>query len=152
MYKYRLHRQPDDSDIQPNAPVLHIPYVTLHTTFHLPQFFCLSSESCHLRPTCHTWLHKVSHHILIYQFRVLLRMCQHVWSRSYDAHIPLQHIQELRQLVYICFTHKVPERILSRIILRRLHLVGICIHMHRSELVAIKRLTIYSRSLLFDNV
>ena len=71
-----FNRQPDDADVEPDAPVLHIPDVTLHAPLHLPELLSLAPIARHLRPTRHTRLHKVAHHILIYQLRILFRMCR----------------------------------------------------------------------------
>jgi len=125
MHEYRLCRQPD-------APVLNIPDVALHAALHLPQFPCLSTESRHLGPARQPRLHEVAHHVFVYQLRVLFRMQQHVRSWAYKTHVTLQHVQELRQLIYIRLAHKIAERILPRIILCRLHLVCILVHVHRA--------------------
>ena len=145
-----LDGQPDDSDVEPDGPVFHIPDVTLHATLHLPEFLCLTAITRHLRPTRHARLHEVSHHIRVYQLRIHLRMCQHVWSRAHDTHIPLQHIPELRQFINVCLTHKITKGIFPWVVLRCLHLVCILVYMHRTELQTVEILTIQSRSQLFE--
>ena len=150
MHENTLERQPDDTDVQPDAPVLDIPDVTPDAPLHLPELLRLTPEASHLRPTSHARLHEVAHHILINQLRVLLRMRQHVRSGPHDTHPALQHIKELRQLVDIRLTHKIAEGILPRIILRRLHPVRILVHVHRAELIALKLLAIQSRPYLLE--
>ena len=67
MHEDSLESQPDDTDIQPDAPVLHIPDVTFHALLHLPEFLCLSPESGHLCLARHARFHEMAHHILVNQ-------------------------------------------------------------------------------------
>ena len=71
-------------------------------------------------------------------------------TRSNNAHVTFQHIEELRELIKVRLSHKLTERELPRIMLCCLHLVGIGIHMHRAELIAHKRFTIKSCSQLLE--
>ena len=150
MYEDCLDGQPDDTDVQPDTPVLHIPDVALHAPLHLPELLRLPTEARHLCPARHARLHEVSHHILVYQLRVHLRMRQHVRSRTDNRHIPPQHVPELRQLVDVRLSHEVAEGIFPRVVLRRLQPVRVLVHVHRAELIAVEVPSVQSRAQLFE--
>lgn len=149
MFEERFESHPDDTDVEPDAPVLHIPDITLHALFHLPEFFRSPSESRHLSPARDARLHEVAHHILIDQFRIHLGMGQHVRTGPHHTHVPLDHIPELGELVDIGPAHKITKRELPRVILRGLQLVGLLIHVHRTELITNETLTVNTSAFLF---
>ena len=43
-----LNGHPDNADVEPETPVLHVPDVAFHTTLHLPKFAGLATETCYL--------------------------------------------------------------------------------------------------------
>ena len=141
---------PDDAHIEPEAPVLHVPDVVVDAAFHLPQLLGLATESCHLSPARDAGLHKMTHHILVYQLTVYLRMVEHMGPRAHDAHVALEHVEKLGQLVDIGLAHEVAKGKLARVVLGGLHQVGILIDMHRAELVAIEVAAVDACSGLFE--
>ncbi len=145
-----LEREPDNTEVEPQTPMLDIPDVALYTTFHLPQLTGLTTKTCYLRPACDAGLDEVTHHVLVYQLVVLLCMCQHVWSGTHDAHITDKHVPELWQFVNVGLTHEITERELARIVLRGLQAVGIVIYVHGAELIAPERAPVKPRAPLAE--
>ena len=92
----------------------------------------------------------MANHILINQTTINLSVIQHVRSRTHDTHVALQYINKLRELINIRLSHEVAERKLSWVILRRLSLVRILVHMHRTELQTHECITIQTRSSLTE--
>ena len=125
-----LDRHPNDAQVEPEAPVLDIPDVALHTTLHLPQLTGLTAEARHLCPAGDTGLDEVAHHILVYQFVVLFRMGQHVRPWSHDAHVADQHVPELWQFVDVGLANEITEGELARIVLGGLQAIGIGVDVH----------------------
>jgi hypothetical protein len=76
--------QPDNLQIQEKRPVLDIPDILSHTSFHLPQFMCLPTASRHLRPTGDPRFHEMTHHIFGNKLGVNFRMPEHVRPGPYD--------------------------------------------------------------------
>ena len=77
-------------------------------------------------------------------------MVKHVRPWSYDAHVSLQHVEELGKLIYVGLTHEIAELKLSGVFLRGLHCVAVFIDMHGAELQAIEHLAVYTRALLAE--
>ena len=77
-------------------------------------------------------------------------MVEHVRTRAYHAHVALQDVEELRQLVDIGLAHELAEGKLARVVLRGLHRIGILVDMHRTELQAGEGLAIDARALLAE--
>ena len=91
----------NDIYIQPETPVLDVPYIILNAVFHITQLLCLSTKTGHLAPPRNAGLHKMPHHVFIYQLRILFRMFQHMRAGPHNTHIPQQHINKLRRLVKV---------------------------------------------------
>ena len=145
-----IYRLPNDEEVEGEAPVLDIPDVPLHTSFHLPQLRCLASEARYLGISRNARLCEVSHHVAGDKFAVLLCVLEHVWTRADDAHVAKPYVDELWQLVDAGTAHEFSDTRLARVILRSLHLVAINVDAHGTELVAIEVLTIQSRALLLE--
>ncbi len=73
-----------------------------------------------------------------------------MWARSHHAHVPLQHIPELRHLVDVRLSHYVAPFRLSRVVFRCLQFVGISVHLHAAEFVAVELLAVQSVSFLLE--
>lgn len=145
-----LGSQEDNADVKPERPVLDIPDITLDTLLHLPELLRLTTETRYLSPTGNSRFREVANHILINQTAINLSVIQHVRSRTHDTHVALQYINKLRELINIRLSHEVAERKLSWVILRRLSLVRILVHMHRTELQTHECITIQTRSSLTE--
>lgn len=145
-----LGSQEDNTDVKPERPVLDIPDITLDALLHLPELLRLTTETRYLGPTGNSRFREVANHILINQTTINLSVIQHVRSRTHDTHVALQYINKLRELINIRLSHEVAERKLSWVILRRLSLVRILVHMHRTELQTHEGITIQTRSSLTE--
>ena len=150
MDKHRLDSQQDDADVEPERPMLDVPDVALYAPFHLPQLLGLASESRFLGPARNARFHEVAHHVFVEQLAVHLRVFQHVWAWSHDAHVVLQHVPELRQLVDVALAHEVAKGELAWVVLGGLHLVGVLVDMHGAELIAHERASVHTGSCLLE--
>ena len=124
--------------------MLDVPDVTLHTSFHLPEFTGLATETSHLGPAGDAWLYKMAHHVPVYQFLILLGMSQHVRPWSHNAHVAYKDVPELWQFVDVGLAHKIAKGELARIVLGSLQTVGIAIYMHGAELITIEIMAVDS--------
>ena len=139
----------NDIYIQPETPVLDVPYIILNAVFHITQLLCLSTKTGHLAPPRNAGLHKMPHHVFIYQLRILFRMLQHIRAGPHNTHIPQQHIDKLRRLVKVRLAQYASPTRHAGIPLGGLHPVGITVHFHAPELITIKLLVIQSVPFLF---
>ena len=126
------------SQIKPYSPILNVPYITLYATFHLPKFLCFASETCYLCPSCDAGLYEMAYHVCVYKLSVYLCVMKHVGAGAYYAHITDKHIEKLRQLVDVGFTHEISESKLSWIIFSSLDKIRVFVDMHGAELVTIE--------------
>ena len=90
------------------------------------------------------------HHVLVDDLPVLLGVGEHVRPGAHDAHVAHQHVEELRELVDVGATDEVAEGEFPGVVLGGLHLVGIGVDMHGTELDASERLAINARPLLLE--
>lgn len=104
-----LGREEDNLDVEPERPVLDIPDVSADALFHLPQLLGLAAESRNLSPTRDTRLGEMANHVFVYQAAVYLSVMQHVRTRTHDAHVALQHVDKLRELIDVRLSHEVAE-------------------------------------------
>ena len=81
-------------------------------------------------------LHLVADHVAADQLAVQLVVRDRVRARADDAHAPLQHVDELRQLVERGAAQERAEARDALVVARRLaHHVAVLGHRHRAELV-----------------
>lgn len=139
---------PDDAHIEPEAPVLHVPDVVVDAAFHLPQLLGLAAEARHLCPARDAGFAEEAYHVVVDELVVHRGVHEHVRARADDAHVALEDVEELGQLVDVGAAHQVAERELAGVVLRGLQRVGILIDVHGAELVAIKLLSVHARALL----
>ena len=71
-------------------------------------------------------------------------------SRTYDAHLSEQHVDELWQLVDVRLAHYVTPLRLSRVVLRSLQRVGVLVHLHAAELQTVELVAVESGALLSE--
>ena len=140
----------DDSDVEPERPVLDIPDVLLYALLHFPQLFRLAAAAAHLSPSGDAGEAEMSYHVFVDDFSILLGVCQHVRSGSYDAHVAFEDIEELRELIDVGMPDEVAEREFSWVVLGGLHLVGVAVDVHGPELVTCECFPVESRSLLLE--
>ena len=137
-----------DPDVEPDAPVFHIPDVMLHALLHLHDGFGFSTKSIHLSPSGDAGSKKLPYHVLANNLGIVFGVFQHVRPRSYDAHFAFQHIDELRELIDIRATHQAAYSRHARVVLGSLLAIGIVVHLHAPELIASERLIIPATSFL----
>ena len=130
--------------------MLYIPDITLHTSLHLPELFRLTAKARHLGPASYSRFNEVTNHKLIYQIGIFLRMLQHVWTGTYNGHITLQHIDELRQFVHTSLPHNLSDTCFTRIVFRGLKGITLRINLHRTKLVTPEFTTILTTAFLFE--
>ena len=150
MDKHILYGHKDYLYVEPKAPVLYVPYITPYTLFHLPQLLCLPAIAGNLSPSGDARFREMANHVFAYQLRIYVSVMQHVWSWPYNAHVSLQNIEELWQLINVGLAHEIAKGELPRVVLCGLFQVGILIHMHRPELVAVEGLPVQSRPFLLE--
>lgn len=90
------------------------------------------------------------YHVLVDYLRIEFRMVEHVRTRSYDAHVPLQDVEELRELVEICLAHEMAEGEFARVVLRSLFRVRLPVDVHAAELVTQEGHPVQPRPLLSE--
>ena len=117
--------------------MLHIPNISLNTTFHLRQFFRFTTKAMGLCPTCYTRFDKMTHHIFINQSRISLCMSQHMWARSNYRHFTFKDINKLGKFIYVRTSKEISKFSLSGIIGCCLLFVCFIIHSHRTETYSI---------------
>lgn len=141
-----------DTDVQPKTPVLDVPDVSLDSLFHLPKFLGFTTIAGHLCPSRDARFGEMAHHVLVNDGTIYLSVMQHVRSWTYDAHVSLQHVDELRKLIDVGLSHEVAKGELARIVLGGLHQVGILVDVHGAELQTLESLAVQSRSCLTEKI
>ena len=140
----------DDFHIKPESPILYVPNVFLHSLLHLPHLFRLSSASTHLRPSRDAGEAEMPHHVLVDDLAVLGGVSEHVRPWSDDAHVSLENVEELRELVDVGTAYEIAEWEFPRVVLGGLQFVGVGVDVHGTELDARERLPVEARSLLLE--
>ena len=138
----------DNLEVEPESPVLEIPDVAPDALFHLPEFLGLTTEACDLRPTRDARTAEMAHHVLVDELAIHLRVEHHVRTGADNAHVALQHIEELRELIDIRLAHELAKRELAWVVLGGLQGVGLVVDMHRTELIAFERMSVETRTVL----
>ena len=139
-----------DTDVQPETPVLDVPDVSLDSLFHLPKFLGFTTIAGHLCPSRDARFGEMAHHVLVNDGTIYLSVMQHVRSWTYDAHVSLQHVDELWELIDVGLSHEVAKGELARVVLGGLHQVGILVDVHGAELQTLESLAVQSRSCLTE--
>ena len=73
--------------------------VGLNTRLHFVDGICFATQSIDLRPSSDARLDLVAQHVARYQLHVLVIVRERVRTWTDDAHVALQYVDELRQLV-----------------------------------------------------
>lgn len=142
--------QKDNAQVQPQTPVLHIPYVMLDPFAQLILFFNLTTEPIDLRPSRHAGFDKMADHIFSHDLRKGFRMQQHMRPGTYDGHITHKHIDELRQLVEIGFPEEFSKRGDAGIVLGDLFGVGVFVDGEAAKLKAAELFVVFSGTHLYE--
>ena len=135
---------PYNEEVEGEAPMLDVPDVFLHATFHLPQFRSLSTEPCNLCVSRDAGFCEVAYHVASDELAILFRVLEHVRTWTDDAHVAQPDIYELWQLVDTGSTHELTDACLARVVLCGLNHITIYIDAHRAELIAIELLAVQS--------
>src|SRR5690242_5851806 len=91
--------QNENPQVEPEAPVLDVPKVTIDPLFHQLELGGLSAEAVDLRPTGQARLHMLTKGVVGDEFGVPVVMGNGMRPRTDQRHVSSQHIDELRQLV-----------------------------------------------------
>jgi len=59
----------------------------------------IAAKVIYLRPACNSWAHLMLYHVKRYFIAELLHKVRQLGSRAYKAHIALEYIEELWELV-----------------------------------------------------
>ena len=86
-------------NVKANRPVAQIVKIVVDTVLHFVQRNGLATVAVDLCPTGYAGADFVAHHITFDEFAVKLVVGHRVGTRTNDAHAPLQHVDELGQLV-----------------------------------------------------
>ena len=94
-----INGQEDDTDIEPEAPVLHIPDIVFDPPSQLFLVLDLPPVSMDLRPARNTGLHEMPDHVLVHDTGELHRLIEHVRAWPHYRHIPFQDIHQLWKFI-----------------------------------------------------
>src|SRR3569833_814882 len=93
------HGRDDVLDIEPGSPMTQILEVEPDALTHFLDRFRLAAQAVHLRQAGDTWTYLVPDHVAADELAVLLVMRHGMRPGTYDTHVSLQHIQQLRQQI-----------------------------------------------------
>ena len=138
----------DDVDVQPEAPVLDVPDVAADAAFHLLDCAGLAAVAGDLAPAGDAGLDVVADHVLVYEVGVFFGVPYHVGTGTYDAHLPEQHVDELRELVYAGVAQYLAPPGDTGVAPSGLQGVGLGVDLHAAELDAGELLAVEAGALL----
>ncbi len=131
-----------DLNIQHRCPVFKIPPVMFDPFCHQYRIRCGAPVSIYLCPSTDTWFNIMPDHVFFDNRAVRFGMCQHMGPGAYDAHFPLEHIEELRKFIQVGSSQEFPNGGDAAIVPYGLPLVAIGIDIHAAEFVAIERFVV----------
>src|SRR6185312_7633806 len=114
-------RQREDLDVEDRRPVPEVFEVILDARAHVLYAHGLAAEAVDLRKPGDSRRDFVAHHVALDELAVLLVVSDGVRTRTDEAHAPLQHVEELRELIERVPPQEAAERCDARIVLARLH-------------------------------
>src|SRR5579872_2841652 len=125
-----------DLDVEPRRPMAQILQIIAHPLRHLLQGLGLAAQSIDLGETRDSGPHLVADHVSIDELTVELIMSDGMRPRPDQAHLPLQHVQELRQLIEGGYAQESAHAGYPRVPLARLgDDRAVLLHPHGAELV-----------------
>ena len=123
--------QQENLDVEPKAPVVHIPDVKIEFLFPGDRV-----PAVDLRPAGNAWLNLVTPTLVRAVARQVLGQ---QWSRSHKAHFTSENVPDLRQLVETTAAQEAPEN-RQALSIGQENAVGIAGICHRTELEKRERL------------
>src|SRR6185436_10030427 len=134
--EHHHHRLQDDLQVEQQRPAAQVGEVVVDARLHLLDRDGLAAQAVDLGEAGNSGLHLVADHVAADQLAVELVVRDRVRARADHAHAPLQHVDELRQLVERGAAQEGAEAGDAAVVARRLaHHVAILGHGHRAELV-----------------
>lgn len=82
--------------------MIYIPEVELDTLCHVLDVWRSATASMDLRPTCDARLHVMPERIVGDELPILVIVRHGMRSRADHRHVPLDHVEQLRQLIDAC--------------------------------------------------
>ena len=128
--------------------MLDVPDVAADAAFHLLDCAGLAAVAGDLAPAGDAGLDVVADHVLVYEVGVFFGVPYHVGTGSYDAHLPEQHVDELRELVYAGVAQYLAPPGDAGVAARGLQGVGLGVDLHAAELDAGELLAVEAGALL----
>ena len=116
--------------------MLDVPDVAADAALHLVEGLGLAAVAGDLAPAGDAWLDVVADHVFVDQVGVFLRVLEHVGAGSHDAHLPEQHVDELRELVDAGLAQYLAPLGHAGVVPRGLQAVGLGVDLHAAELQA----------------
>jgi hypothetical protein len=95
----QCQRLPENSNVQPEAPVAYVPQVQLEALFHEIDGRCLAAEAIHLSPPADAGFHVISKCIVGHDPLIFGVVGDRMRPRPHQRHAAAEHIEELRQFV-----------------------------------------------------
>src|SRR6185295_3199975 len=130
------HGLEDDLQVERERPAAQVGEVALDAPLHLLDRVGLAAKAAHLREAGDAGPHLVADHVAADQLAIELVMGDGVRPRADHAHAPLQHVDELRQLVERAAAQEGAEARDAAVVARRLaHHVTVLGDGHGAELV-----------------
>lgn len=116
--------------------MLDVPDVAANAALHLVEGLGLTAVAGDLAPAGDAWLDVVADHVFVDQVGVLLGVLEHVGAGTHDAHLPEQHVDELRELVDAGLAQYLAPLGHAGVVPRGLQTVGLGVDLHATELQA----------------
>lgn len=116
--------------------MLDVPYVAADAALHLVEGLGLAAVAGDLAPAGDAGLDVVADHVFVDQVGVFLGVLEHVGAGSHDAHLPEQHVDELRELVDAGLAQYLAPPGHAGVVPRGLQAVGLGVDLHAAELQA----------------
>ena len=116
--------------------MLDVPDVAADAALHLVEGLGLAAVAGDLAPAGDAGLDVVADHVFVDQVGVFLGVLEHVGAGAHDAHLPEQHVDELRELVDAGLAQYLAPLGHAGVVPRGLQAVGLGVDPHAAELQA----------------
>src|SRR5215475_10319498 len=139
-------RHGDDLDVEPEGPPLDVLDVVLDACLQR----CIAAEPVHLRPPRDAGLDLVAEHVARHGLAEAFHEHGALGARPHHAHLPAQHVHELRQLVEAESAEEGPDGSAAGVPAGRPHRarLALCVHPHGAQLEHAEALAVEPHTLL----
>ena len=138
----------EDADVQPKAPVLHIPYIGMYTILQWVVVPSLRAETLCLFPACDAWLCPMAYQILVCYPAILFGMSREVRTRSHQGQVAKQDVDEERQFADMRFAQPFSKGKVMHAALCTRHIIAFGMKMLCTEQKAMESIPIQSTAFL----